>query len=188
MNNLIDIYKDIIFKLLLTSNGRTTDILEVLAEEGLQLIVSNQTIDHELLGNGETTKCILRESHILTRESKFILSHNYAKIYPEFTPDTLSEKIFKKKEGIGSNIKEMDIISTRRIINYGWRESTNVVNLLNEKTQIVFDCKDPIPFKEYVVSFEQNGHSGIHLIEYFNPNILFLMERKVKEPQNLLVK
>jgi len=188
MDRLVAIYKDMIYKLLLTSNGRTTDILEVLAGDDVELMVVNQVMDQVNLDNGKSTPCIKRESYIINKRSKFILSHNFAKIYPDFTPNALSAKINKKEEGIGSSIKNMDIISTRRILDFGWRDRTAVVDLQRKPQQLIFESNDNVPFKEYEVSFEQNGHPGIHLIEYFNPNLLNTMEFSSGEYMELFVK
>ncbi|CAN7539335.1 hypothetical protein [Rossellomorea sp. LjRoot5] len=172
MNHLADVYKDVIYKLLLTSNGRTTDILEVLAGEDLELKVENQTAGQVNADNGRLTPYIYRESHIITKDSKFILSHNFAKIYPEFIPNELGNKVSGKTEGIGKSIKNMDIISTRRILEYGWKYCPEIVDLHGNTSHLIFEVSEKVPFKEYEISFEQNGRPGIHLLEYFNPAIL----------------
>jgi hypothetical protein len=173
----------------MTSNGRTTDILQVLAGEDLELMVVDQVVEQVDLDNGMLTPCIMRESYIINKDSKFILSHNFAKIYPDFTPKGLNTKIVKKEEGIGSSIKDMDIISTRRLLDYGWKDRKSIVDLHRKPQQLIFTCNsNVVPFKEYEVSFEQNGHPGIHLIEYFNPHLLNNIKISSGESVEMFVK
>lgn len=188
MNQLVTIYKEMIYKLLMTSNGRTTDLLEVLAGEGIELKVIGQEVEQVELFDGNRTTCIVRESYMMNKRSKFILSHNFTKIYTDFTPNGLVSKIGKKEQGMGSVMKNMDITSTRRILDFGWRNQTAIVDLRSNVKQLLFEFNDNVPFKEYEVSFEQNGHPGLHIIEYFNPDLLDTVEFSSEESMELYVK
>ncbi|MBB4824756.1 hypothetical protein HNO89_001980 [Sporosarcina luteola] len=188
MERLVAIYKDVIYQLLLTSNGRTTDILEVLAGDEIELLVVDQVADHVNLGDGQLTQCLIRESYIIIKKSEFILSHNFARVYPDFTPTGLHAKIKEKEQGIGSSMKTMEIPSTRRILASGWRKGSTIVDVQKKSRQLIFNSNDPVPFKEYEVRFEQNGHPGIHLIEYFNPDLLNALEIAVENPMEMYIK
>ncbi|KQU63232.1 hypothetical protein ASG66_02135 [Bacillus sp. Leaf406] len=177
MNRLSEKYKEVIYKLLMTTNGRTTDLLEVLSGEEVQLIVKEQWEEQEVTDTGKLFTYLVRESYMVTRETETILSHNFAKVYPSFIPQTLTEKVTDKKEGIGSSMKRMDLLSTRRILTCGWRDAQEIIDLGMNKKGLIFGTDDKVPFKEYEVCFEQNGHPGIHLLEYFNPNILNYLEK-----------
>lgn len=160
------LYEDIIFKMLVTSVNLTTDLLELITDDRLEVKVTKQ--ENYL----EANNIILRESSLFSHKYKMMVSQNIVLLYSEFMPLDLFNSIMLKKEGIGRLLRKTDSISTRKIIQSGYRQPFEVVNLLNKPYKLQFDSQKAIPFKEYKVRFDSYPFEGMYLVEYFNPEMI----------------
>ncbi|WP_445491048.1 hypothetical protein [Niallia sp. 03133] len=161
----------IIFNLLLVSTNRTTDNLEIITGDTIYPTVMNQNMCTTEISTYKPNYYI-RESYLHTVRSNFIVSHNIALLVPENVPNPLLKKIMQKEEGIGSAMRQLNISSSRKIVAFGYRNKQQVTNLFNQPMDLIFNHDEDVPFKEYHLFFEKQEEPGIHLLEYFNPNIL----------------
>lgn len=159
----------VIFQLLLITESRTTDFLELIVGDQLYPVVTEQRMVGTPSDDGRSV--ILRESCLLTEKNNHLVSQNIALVYPESIPLELYSRLLQKKEGIGKVIKTMNIESTRIIIDTGYRSGLEIVNLFGESCTLSFG-EGQLPYKEYTIYFSGYSSIGIHLIEYFNPDML----------------
>jgi hypothetical protein len=154
----------IIMQLLITSDSRTTDLLELITMDSLIPVIIDQTClsDH----------AIQRESCLVTEKGRLHVSHNFVLINPSFIPRDIVVRITEKGEGIGHVLRERKVRNTRRMIHCGSRNSSEIVDLFQKPSQLRFQDHPRIPFKEYTIQFHPYMESGIHVIEYFNPDML----------------
>jgi chorismate-pyruvate lyase len=172
--------KKMIFQLLMFSENRTTDILELITGDRLLPVVIKQhkittpLQDQSQIDAKRSSECILRESYLRTEKNGFCVSQNIAIIYSEEVPWEVYSNILQKKEGIGHILKMLDAQSSREIMSCGWRKSSEVVDLFNNPYPHIFNQDQSLPYKQYKLTFKSYSSTGIHLLEYFNPEILSL--------------
>ncbi len=154
----------IIFQLLVTSNSRTTDLLELIVMDRLLPIVAGQS---ELAG-GE----IWRESFLMTEKDQRYVSQNIVRINPNYVPPALLERIVREGEGIGHVLRASGTSDQRQMIRNGWRRTEEIVDLFGQPYQLSFGEAGWIPFKEYKLIFPPYEQCGAHILEYFNPDML----------------
>lgn len=174
MSKELERLKSIIIQLLLRSESRTTDFLELVVNDRLNPVVTEQRMIEKSSNDGRDV--ILRESLLVTETFQSIISQNITFIYPDSIPLELYSKLLYKKEGIGKVIKSLNIESTRRIKTAGWRINGETTNLFGECIHLAFGEEAPVPYKEYTIEFEGYTSIGIYLLEYFNPS-MFSAER-----------
>jgi len=163
----LNFLKDIIYKLVLTSENRTTDILELIVNDELKAIVTKQgPVFHGGL------EYLIRESMLYSKKKSLYVSQNIAIIYSENIPQEVFSAIIQKKTGLGKIMKQLKYPSTREIVNFGFRSTSEIMDVINKPHKLIFNASSSVPFKEYKVKFKSCKSSGIHLIEYFNPEIL----------------
>ncbi|MBB6670584.1 4-hydroxybenzoate synthetase, partial [Cohnella nanjingensis] len=104
----LDLLHGLIFKILLATDGRTTDVLEALLDEKMKVHVIRQEQmqqEHaERLGESSGAPYYMRESLLLSEKSRFLVSHNFSLVYAKHVPPSLYEKIVRREEGIGKAI------------------------------------------------------------------------------------
>lgn len=184
----------IIFDLLLTSDGRTTDLLETLMDEKMQVSVLRQgagtEVEHaeehakeqgeehagdqspmEASSFGGHRRDIARESILIGATSRIVVSHNIALIHAEHVPHALLERIARGHEGIGKAISSIGAESLRKIADYGMIGSDAALDLNGHPVKLQFAERcDSVYYKKYVIYF--GLLPGIQLLEYFNPHIV----------------
>jgi hypothetical protein len=164
--------ENIIFQLLLSTESRTTDFLELIVGDHLYPVVTEQRMVGTPSSDGRSI--ILRESCLLTEKNNHMISQNIALIYPESIPLELYSRLLQKKEGIGKVMKTLEIESNRNIIDTGYRSGCEIVNLFGESCSLLFGEVERLAYKEYTIHFSGYPHTGIHLLEYFNPGMLLI--------------
>ncbi|MBY0207111.1 MULTISPECIES: hypothetical protein [Paenibacillus] len=177
------LYEDIIFRMLVSSVDLTTELLELITEDRLEVKVTKQQ-------KLETDNIILRESFLFSHKYKMTISQNIVILYSDFMPLDLFNSIMLKKEGIGHLLKRTGSSSTRKIIRSGYRQPSEVINLQNEPFKLQFESQKKIPFKEYKVRFDSYPIEGMQLVEYFNPEMISEIIKypmKLSEERNSMV-
>jgi hypothetical protein len=174
---MIERLEKIIFQLLLRTEGRTTDFLELIVGDRVYPVVTSQRMVGTSLSDNRSI--ILRESCLLTEKRNSIISQNMALIYIEFVPLELYSRLLLKKEGIGKVVKSLNIESYRNIISAGYRPGKETLDLFGESCSLLFNGTEKVPYKEYTIHFKGFSDTGIHLLEYFNPCILSIDESLV---------
>lgn len=154
----------IIFQLLVTSNSRTTDLLEMIAMDRLRPVVAGQA---ELQGGK-----IWRESFLVTEKESRYVSQNIVWIDPDYVPSALLERIVHGGEGIGHVLRASGTTDQRHMIRNGWRRTEEIVDLFGKPYRLRFAEAGWIPFKEYKLIFPPYKQCGAHILEYFNPDML----------------
>jgi chorismate-pyruvate lyase len=160
-NNL----EKLLYEVLMVTDGRTTDILEVIVGEKVSLKVFKQKNIRSVNGYDEN---ILRESLLISENSNRVISQNISIINPSAIPIELYNDICRKDTGIGSTIKEKNILSKRKILNFGWRKADEISDIFNNPYFLKFEINAILPFKEYKIYFDSSNNCGIHILEYFN--------------------
>lgn len=172
----------IIYDLLLTSDGRTTDLLETLMDEKVQVTVLRQGAGQAADEAGDQSSIkvpsfeghrrdIVRESVLIGATSRFVVSHNLALIHSEHVPPALLERIARGQEGIGKAISSIGVESLRKIVDYGRIGSDAALDLNGLPVNLHFPERcDSVYYKKYVIYF--GLLPGIQLLEYFNPHIV----------------
>ncbi|MGG4143619.1 acyl carrier protein [Paenibacillus algorifonticola] len=163
----------IILQMLVTSNSRTTDMLEIITMDRLLPIVARQS--HVSGGK------ILRESFLITESERRYVSQNIVLIDPAYVPPVLLERIISEREGIGHVLRASHTRDIRTMIQNGWRLTAEAVDLFDKPYRLQFQEHRRVPFKEYKMTFPPFQDSGVHLIEYFNPDII-RMNTKSTQP------
>ncbi|GFN30743.1 hypothetical protein [Paenibacillus xylaniclasticus] len=165
MEEEINRLKRIILQLLLTSENRTTDLLEMIASDSMRAVVVKQ--EH----SGQTYE--LRESYLIAERNWTIVSQNLVILYPERIPESIYRRITMNGEGIGHVLRESEVPNRRKLLAYGWRDTNEVVDLFHKPYRLKFQANPQTPFKEYTISFSDQ-RTAIHILEYFNPEIIML--------------
>ncbi len=164
--------------MLLTSDGRTTDLLETLMDEKMQVsVLKQESVDAANAGNGEPSAAtnvprdIVRESILIGTRSRTVVSHNMALIHASLVPPALLERIALGHEGIGKSISSIGVESFRKIVDYGKIASKDALDLHGKpiKLQFAEPCEEAF-YKKYVIYF--GLLPGIQLLEYFNPHLV----------------
>lgn len=171
----LDFLQKLIFDLLLVSDGRTTDLLETLLDEKMRVTVIRQEqlneehTDHHL--ESSHAPLYLRESILISDKSDFIVSHNIAIVNSKYVPVSLFEKIAHKQEGIGKSISSIGLQSYRKVVDSGLKGEEEAVDLFQKPLNLrIPNLHAKIPYKRYDIYFQ--SLPGIHMLEYFNPEIV----------------
>ncbi|RIX53943.1 DUF98 domain-containing protein [Paenibacillus nanensis] len=170
-----DALERLIFDMLLVTDGRTTDLLEaIVGEKMVVTVIRQQRLTEDSIampGVSSSAPSYLRESVLMSEQSRFIVSHNISLVYSEYVPPALFEKIASQELGIGAAIRTIGIESYRQVIDAGYRSADEAVDLFQQPVALRFpDLRRPVPYKQYVMNF---GHvPGIQMLEYFNPEMV----------------
>lgn len=171
----LHLMQELIFDILLATDGRTTDLLEtMLNERTLVTVLRQEQAGGEASGRPEESPgaaYYVRESLLSGEKSGFIVSHNIALVHSKHVPPALFEKIARRQEGIGKAISSMGLQSFRKVEETGRRNGDEAVDLLGQPVSLRFpELRDPVPYKKYVIYFEHAP--GIEMLEYFNPDVI----------------
>ncbi|RIE04122.1 4-hydroxybenzoate synthetase [Cohnella faecalis] len=172
---MFDYLHGLLFDILLTTDGRTTDMLETLMDDKMtvKVIRQEQLDDREAAPFGQPSggPYYVRESVLIGEKSGFVVSHNIALVCSPHVPLPLFEAISSKQEGIGKTISALGLQTLRKLTEYGWKSADEAVDLFDRPLALQFPrMKDKAPYKKYTMSF--GPVPGILLLEYFNPGIV----------------
>ncbi|MCD9026461.1 4-hydroxybenzoate synthetase [Cohnella silvisoli] len=178
-----DFLHRLVFNILLITDGRTTDILETLMDEtmSLQVVRQEQINDEQTAQLGEDLDApyYVRESILIGAKSQLVISHNIALVCSKYLPSLMFEAIAAKQEGIGKTISTFGLQTSRKVVDSGWRKDTETVDLFYKPLKLRFSpTKSKVPYKKYSIDF--GTHPGIYLLEYFNPNIVLLRLKQLR--------
>ncbi|GIQ66757.1 hypothetical protein PACILC2_53250 [Paenibacillus cisolokensis] len=169
-----DLLHGLIFKMLLVTDGRTTEMLEALLNEKMVVhVIRQEQIDeeHADLFSESSGAPYIRESLLLSEKSRFLVSHNLALVYSKHVPPALFEKIAHLKEGIGKSISTLGLQTFRKVLDSGAKNEEEAVDLFQKPIRLRFpELRDKVPYKKYSIYF--GTAPGIQMLEYFNPNII----------------
>jgi chorismate-pyruvate lyase len=170
--------------MLLVTDGRTTDLLETLLDEEMQVTVIRQELWTERQGDmPQGSPCYLRESVLSGADSGFVVSHNIALVHANNVPPILFEKIAHKKEGIGKAISSIGVESFRKVLDSGHIRGEAAVDLFQKPMKLKFSgLNEPTPFKRYVIYF--GLVPGIQMLEYYNPKLVQYRLKRHGKTQN----
>lgn len=171
----VDVLQGLIFDFLLITDGRTTDLLEMLLNEKMTVhVIRQEQIDGEdvnLMGESSGFPYYIRESVLIGEKSRLVVSHNIAVVYSKHLPPALFEKIAHGQEGIGKVISSLEMPTFRKVIDSGFMNEAEAVDLFQRPIKMHFpDPQNKVPYKRYFIYFGRNP--GIQLLEYFHPNII----------------
>ncbi|MFC5468828.1 4-hydroxybenzoate synthetase [Cohnella suwonensis] len=183
IDSRFDFLHTLLFKILLITDGRTTDILETLMDETMSLqVVRQEQINEEQsarLGEDSDAPYYVRESILIGTKSQLVISHNIALVCSKYLPPLMFEAIAAKQEGIGKTISTFGLQTSRKLVESGWRSDTETVDLFHKPIQLRFSpTKRKVPYKHYSIDF--GSHPGIYLLEYFNPNMVLLRLKQLR--------
>jgi hypothetical protein len=175
MDSGFDFLHKLLFKILLITDGRTTDILETLLDETMSLLVTRQEqINEEYtmhVGEASGAPYYVRESLLIGVKSQLVVSHNFVLVSSKYVPPVMFEAIASKQEGIGRVISTFGLQTSRKVVDFGWRNDNETVDLFQKPVQLRFSPMNrSTPYKIYSIDF--GSHPGIYLLEYFNPNMI----------------
>jgi chorismate-pyruvate lyase len=170
-----DLLHGLIFKILLVTDGRTTDTLETLLNEKMLVHVIRQEQMYEehadLFGESSGAPYYIRESLLISERSRFLVSHNLSLVFSKHVPPSLFEKITCQQEGIGKSISTMGLQTFRKVLDFGAKNVEEAVDLFQKPIQLRFpELRDKVPYKKYSIYF--GPAPGIQMLEYFNPNVV----------------
>ncbi|MFC5530402.1 4-hydroxybenzoate synthetase [Cohnella yongneupensis] len=167
----------LLFDILMTTDGRTTDMLETMLGEKMTVHVLRQhqidAADFDNVAELSGSPYYLRESILISDRSRFVVSHNIALVCSQYVPPVMFEALSAKQEGIGKTINDLGLQTSRKLSDCGWRALPEVVDLFGKPIELRFSASlgnERTPYKRYAIYFE--GEAGIHLLEYFNPDIV----------------
>ena len=168
----VNLLSRLIYDMLLVTDGRTTDLLETLMDEKMQVTVIRQEQWTERRGvTAAGSPFYLRESVLSGADSGFIVSHNIALVHAKNVPPLLFEKIAHKEEGIGKAISSIGVESFRKVLDSGHIRGEAAVDLFQKPMKLKFsELNEPVPFKKYVIYF--GLVPGIQMLEYYNPELV----------------
>lgn len=161
-----------LFDILLTTDGRTTEMLEIITGVSLSVEVLRQ--EHLDADSKQAGECIMRESLLIAGKEPrcFIVSHNFVRIEATQIPSFLLDSIGKKQSGIGRAMRQFGVPSERFVSRKGWLKPDEAMDTNGKPQQLRFSTAPGglIPFKEYTIRFYEQ--TGIRIIEYFNPEVV----------------
>ena len=171
----LEVLQGLIFDCLLRTDGRTTDLLELLLNEKMVVhVIRQEQVDEEdanLMGEFSGGPYYIRESVLIGEKSRLVVSHNIAVVYSKHLPQPLFEKIAHRQEGIGKVISSLALPTFRKVIESGFINEAETVDLFQQPIKMHFpELKNKVPYKRYFIYFEQKP--GIQLLEYFHPSII----------------
>lgn len=149
--------------MLLTSNRRTTDLLEREIGESVKIKVVNQFYN---LDKESHTLRLIRESVTISPNQTSMVAHNYVCINPSFIPKSVYYSMIQKQSGIGHYLRENQIKANRVIIEYGIINTSSIP--YQHKLRITGKL---IPYKRYQLTFLGSSQPGFNITEYFHPNL-----------------
>ncbi|MFB5265607.1 4-hydroxybenzoate synthetase [Paenibacillus enshidis] len=176
MDSALNFLQMLLFKILLITDGRTTDILETLMDESMSVQVLRQEQikeEHQAHPGGASgAPFYLRESILIGAKSKLVVSHNIALVSSKHVPSVMFEAIATKQEGIGKTISTLGLQTSRKIVDYGWRSDDEAIDLFQQPMKLYFSTMNNVktPYKTYSIEF--GSYPGIYLLEYFNPDMI----------------
>ncbi|MCH5583956.1 chorismate pyruvate-lyase family protein [Shimazuella sp. AN120528] len=186
---LSDVLHGLIFDLLLVTDGRTTDLLEMLLNEKMNVhVIRQEQIDGEnvnLMGESSGGPNYIRESVLICEQSRFVVSHNIALVNSKHVPPILFEKIAHRQEGIGKAMSSLGMHTFRKVADFGFINEAETVDLFQQPIKIHFpNLQNKVPYKKYFIYFERKP--GIQMLEYFHPSIIRhrLQQEMTKEQSN----
>jgi len=163
-----ELLHELIWKMLLVTDGRTTDMLETLLNEKMLVHVIRQEQMHE---ESSGDPYYIRESLLVSEKSGFLVSHNFSLVLSKHVPPSLFEKIALRQEGIGKSINTMGLLTFRKVLDFGAKNQEEAVDLFQKSIQLRFpELRDQVPYKNYSIYF--GSAPGIQMLEYFNPNVI----------------
>lgn len=169
-----DVLQRILLDLLLVTDGRTTDLLELIMNEKVRVEVIRQeqiTEDANIMGEFSGGSYYVRESVLIGEKSGFVVSHNIALIYSTHVPPALFENIAHRQQGIGKVMSSLGIRSLRDVADSGFIIGEDAIDLFKKPIKIRFpDLHHPIPYKRYFMYFGRKP--GIQMLEYYHPDLL----------------
>lgn len=174
---MLDQLHQLLFDILLATDGRTTDILETLLDEKMNVeVIRQQQIEEKDIENVAGLSggpYYVRESLLIGDRTRFVVSHNIALVCSQYVPAAMFEALAAKQEGIGKTISDLGLQTSRRLSDCGWKTDSEIVDLFGMPIKLRFSfaqSTERTPYKRYAIYFGEEA--GIHLIEYFNPDIV----------------
>jgi chorismate-pyruvate lyase len=178
----LDLLHELVYKMLLVTDGRTTDFLETLLNEKMVVhVVRQERLDEdhtELFGESSGAPYYIRESLLISDKSCFPVSHNLALVHSKHVPPSLFETIALRQEGIGKAISTMGLPTFRKVHDSGAIDGGEAADLFHNPIQLRFpELRDKVPYKKYSIYF--GSAPGIQMLEYFNPNVVKQRLRRI---------
>lgn len=172
---VFDFLHQLLFELLLRTEGRTTDMLEALTDEKMSVKVIRQKQVEESFAGAVAElpggPYYMRESVLVGTQSRLTVSHNVALVCAKYVPAPLFEALAAKHEGIGKTINYLGLPTSRQLGGAGWQLMEEAEDLFRRPLKLRFPQKAVrVPFKKYALSF--GAVPGIHMLEYFNPDLV----------------
>ncbi|TLS50661.1 4-hydroxybenzoate synthetase [Paenibacillus antri] len=159
----LELLHELLFGLLLVTDGRTTELLETLLNEKLVVTVLRQE-----RWDKET---YIRESVLTGEKSGFIVSHNVALVSSKHLPAPLFEKIADRQEGIGKTIGSNALRSFRKVVEAGRIDAADAVDLFRRPLRLQLpELRSQVPYKKYLIYFDREP--GIQMLEYYHPDLV----------------
>ncbi|WP_163581396.1 chorismate pyruvate-lyase family protein [Gracilibacillus saliphilus] len=183
-----DLLQELLLDLLLVTDGRTTDLLEILLNEKVKVQVIRQhpiAEDTNLLGEFSGGPYYIRESVLIGEKSGFMVSHNIALVYSKHIPPALFENIAHRQQGIGNAISSLGVRSFRKVVDFGFINEDESTDLFQQPFRIRFpNLIKRVPYKRYFMYFGRKP--GIQMLEYYNPNLIDhrLQQENSNKPTN----
>ncbi|WP_058309007.1 chorismate pyruvate-lyase family protein [Gracilibacillus massiliensis] len=180
-----EVLQRLLFDLLLVTDGRTTDILETLLNEKVRVEVIRQeqiaNEDINLLGESSGGPYYIRESILVGEKSGLVVSHNIALVYSKHVPKALYESLTHRQEGIGKAINSLGVRTFRKVLDSGFMNRTDTIDLFQRPVTINFANSDQqLPYKRYYIYFGRSP--GIQMLEYYHPNLIsHRLEQELKK-------
>ncbi|QGH36746.1 DUF98 domain-containing protein [Gracilibacillus salitolerans] len=169
-----DLLQELLLDLLLVTDGRTTDLLEILLNEKVTVqVIRQQQIaeDTNLIGEFSGGPYYIRESVLIGEKSGFVVSHNIALVYSKHVPPALFKNIAHRKQGIGKAISSLGVRSFRKVVDSGFVNEEEAVDLFRQPVNIRFtNLHNKVPYKRYFMYFGRKP--GIQLLEYYHPSLI----------------
>ncbi len=169
-----DLLQELLLDLLLVTDGRTTDLLEILLNEKVTVqVIRQQQIaeDTNLIGEFSGGPYYIRESVLIGEKSGFVVSHNIALVYSKHVPPALFKNIAHRKQGIGKAISSLGVRSLRKVVDSGFVNEEEAVDLFRQPVNIRFtNLHNKVPYKRYFMYFGRKP--GIQMLEYYHPSLI----------------
>ncbi|TVX98044.1 4-hydroxybenzoate synthetase [Cohnella terricola] len=164
----LEFLRESILKILLVTDGRTTDMLEALLNEKMIVhVIRQEQMNEESSGD----PFYIRESLLVSEKSGFLVSHNFSLVLSKHVPPSLFEEISNRQEGIGKSIGTMGLRTFRKVLDFGAKNEEEAVDLFQKPIELRFpELRGQVPYKKYSIYF--GPEPGIQMLEYFNPNVI----------------
>ncbi|MGP4039127.1 4-hydroxybenzoate synthetase [Gracilibacillus sp. D59] len=182
-----DLLQELLLNLLLVTDGRTTDLLEMLLNEKVTVQVIRQeqiAEDTNLMGEFSGGPYYIRESVLIGEKSGFVVSHNIALVYSKHVPPALFQNIAHQKQGIGKAISSLGVRSLRKVVDSGFVNEEEAVDLFRQPVKIRFpNLHNKVPYKRYFMYFGRKP--GIQMLEYYHPNLIkHHLQQEIRKEQS----